>query len=277
MLDTPTQDRLLRRIGLAGAPPPDAAGLRTVHRAFVSHVPFETIAVQLGESAPLDPDALVDRVLRGGRGGYCFEVNTVLHALLESLGFSVERRQGIVGPRDGHAAGEPTSHLTLVVDTSDGPFIADGGLGEGAVDPLPLAEGPAGAEPLTWRLERDGDGWWVAQHAFGSMPGFRFGDAPATLADFAPHHERIATSPDSRFVQAFVVQQPYDDHIVTQRARTLSVAGPDRGEHRVVEDADAFAGVLEAEFGIDPAVLGPERLGRLWAKAAAQHEAHAGG
>src|SRR5664280_2032353 len=125
MLDDITRDRLLRRIGLTGRPAADAAGLRVVHRAFVSHVPYEDLAVQLGESEPLDPLALVQRVLRGGRGGYCFEANTVLQSLLEALGFAVERRQGIVGARDAHAAGAPTNHLALVVDTPDaGPFIA---------------------------------------------------------------------------------------------------------------------------------------------------------
>ena len=83
-------NRLLRRIGLTAVPSADAAGLRTVHRAFVSRVPYEDLAVQLGESGPLDPHALIQRVLGGGRGGYCFENNTVLHALLAALGFAVK-------------------------------------------------------------------------------------------------------------------------------------------------------------------------------------------
>ena len=46
------RDRLLRRIGIGAPPAPDVEGLGKVHRAFVSSVPYEALAVQLGESAP---------------------------------------------------------------------------------------------------------------------------------------------------------------------------------------------------------------------------------
>lgn len=253
------------------------AGLRTVHRAFVAHVPFEDLAVQLGESEPLDPRKLVERVLHGGRGGYCFEVNTVFLTLLESLGFAVERRQAIVGPRGARAAGEPTNHLALVVRTpNDERFVAEGGFGEGPVDPLPLAAGAVKAGAFTFRLERDGDGWWLAQHEHGSAPGFHFDDAPASLADFQPHHERLSTSAESGFVQTLLVQRPHADRIVTVRARTFFVDGPGRRDRRLLDDVDAFAATLRDTFGIDPAALGPDRLGRLWARAEAQHAAHQG-
>jgi N-hydroxyarylamine O-acetyltransferase len=274
-MDADTRDRLLERIGLDGAPAADVDGLRDVQRAFVSHVPFEDLAAQLGEAAPLDPDLLVARVLEGGRGGYCFEVNTVLLTLLEALGFEVERRQGIVGPRFLHGAGEPTNHLALVVRTSDGAqFIVEGGWGEGPLEPLPLAEGTHASGTFAFEVEREGEGWWVAQHEHGSSPGYRFGDAPATLADFAPYHEHQSTSPDSRFVQTLLVQQPFDDRIVALRAHTLSVDGPDVRERQVLESQDALAGALQERFGIDPDALGPERLGRLWARAEQQHAAH---
>lgn len=275
MLDAGTRDRLLRRIGLTEVPAADAEGLRTVHRAFASSVPYEDLAVQLGESEPLEARALVERVLHGGRGGYCFEANTVLQTLLETLGFAVERREGIVGMRDAHARGEPTNHMALVVDTPDaGPFIAEAGLGEGPLEPLPLTVGSAISGAFEFAIERDNDGWWVTNHAFGSFPGFRFADAPASLAAFQRHHARLSTSEDSGFVQTLVVQRPFDDRIVTLRARTLFVDGPVHAVRRVLDDAGVFAGVLRDRFGIEPDVLGPGRLSRLWDKAVRQHEAH---
>jgi N-hydroxyarylamine O-acetyltransferase len=275
MLDPHTRDRLLARIGHTEVPTPDLAGLRAVQRAFVSSVPFEDLAVQLGESEPLDPESLVRRVLRGGRGGYCFEVNTVLLTLLESLGFAVERRQAIVGARDARALDEPTNHLALVVHTPDaGPFITEGGWGEGPVDPLALKPGRAAAGAFEFEIERNGDGWWVGQHRFGSSPGFGFEDRPATLGEFQPHHLRLSTAPDSGFVRTLVVQQPFENRIVTLRARTFFVDGPGTRERRLLADADALAVTLRDAFGIDPDALGPDRLARLWAKASEQHAAH---
>ncbi len=273
-LDPATRDRLLRRIGLTEPPDPDADGLRLAVRAFVESVPFEDLAVQLGESRPLDPPALIERVVAGRRGGYCFEVNTVLLTLLESLGFEVERREAIVGERSAFADGKPTNHLALVVHTPDGPFIAEAGWGEGPVEPLPVAAGRHVAGAFEFTLERDGDGWWLGQHEYGSSPGYRFGDRPATLDDFAPHHERLSTSPESGFVQTLLVQQPHADRIVSLRARTRFVDGPGRREREVLADADEFEAMLADEFGIDVGVLGRDRLERLWARAVVQHDEH---
>jgi N-hydroxyarylamine O-acetyltransferase len=280
MPDAATIDELLRRIGLAERPAPDAEGLRAVHRAFLSSLAYDGLTAQLGEHAPLDPDALVERTLATGRGGYCFEINTILVTLLDALGFQVQRRHGIVGERTAFAAGEPTNHLALVTTTAGGEsYICDAGWGEGPLDPLPLRPGEArGPGPLSWTVEREAGGraWWVGQHAWGSTPGFRFGEAAQPLSSFAPHHERIAMAPDSHFVQTLVVQRPFDDHIVTLRARTLSRKGPGRDERTVLSDEDALAATLRDVFAIDPEALGAGRLARLWRQACAQHEAFVG-
>jgi N-hydroxyarylamine O-acetyltransferase len=260
-------ERLLQRIGLAGLPAPDLEGLRALHRAYVAEVPYEALAVQLGESLPLDADELVGRV-GGGRGGYCFEVNTVLHALLVAAGFEVERRQAKVG------GSELTNHMALVVSLDGHDHLADAGLGDGPLDPVPLVDGAVTAGPLRWRVERIDGGWRLHQHTWGTAGSFDFADEPAMLEDFQEHHRRLSREPDSAFVRTLVVQRPYDDRVVTLRSRTLFVDGPGHRERTVLPDAAAFARTLRAEFGIDPAVLGEARLERLWALAAAQHEEH---
>jgi N-hydroxyarylamine O-acetyltransferase len=267
-----TRERLLSRIGLSTVPTATEDGLRVVHRAFVSQVPYEDLAVQLGEYRPLDLDGLVVRMLEGGRGGYCFEANTVLRALLEALGFVVERHEGIVDSRDARSRGELTNHMALVAHVPGGrAFIAEAGLGEGPLDPLPLAEGSATSGAFEYTIERHDGGWWVQQHPYGSFPGFWFSDVVAALSDFEPHHHRLSNSPDSSFVKTLVVQRPFDDHIRTLRARTLFHDGPAIRERRVLEDMSAFAHTLEADFGIDPSTLGARRLGRLWCQAEDQH------
>jgi N-hydroxyarylamine O-acetyltransferase len=273
--DVATLHALLSHIGIREQPDADAAGLRVIHRAFLTHIAYDGITAQLGEHAPMDPDALIERTLRTGRGGYCFEINTILLTLLEALGFRMERRQGIVGPRDAFAQGLPTNHLALVATVRTGEaYICDAGWGEGPLDPIPLTAGTVGAGPLTWMVApEDGGAWWVGQHAWGSTPGFRFGATPEPLDAFAPHHERLASSPASSFAATLVVQQPADDHIVTLRARTLSRKGPGRDERTILPDEQALATTLREAFSIDPDALGPGRVARLWRQACAQHEA----
>ncbi|HEY6761620.1 MAG TPA: arylamine N-acetyltransferase [Baekduia sp.] len=270
-------DDLLTHIGLDHRPDTDAAGLRRVHRAFLETVSYDGITAQLGEHRPLDPEALVERMLSTGRGGYCFEINTILLTLLRGVGFAVQRREALVGERGAHAGGAPTNHLALVATAAGGErFLCDAGWGEGPLEPVPLIAGAHVRGPFTWLLEREpgDDAWWLAQHPWGSTPGFRFGDAPVPLATFAPHHERMAASPDSSFVQTLVVQRPHADHITTLRARTLSRKGPGVDERTVLETEDDLAATLKDVFGIDPEALGAARVARLWANAGAQHEAY---
>jgi N-hydroxyarylamine O-acetyltransferase len=255
---------LLRHIGLDAAPAADPEGLLTVHRAYLERVPYEDLAVQLGETGPLDEAALAARIV-SGRGGYCFELNTVLAALLRGLGFSVGYHEGVVGGEG------PTNHMVLVVDLDGERWIADAGLGEGFIDPLPLREGRHhGPGRLSWTLEReDGGTWWVGQHEWGSVSGFRVQEARVERAAFEPHHRRLATDPESPFVRTLVVQRPTDDRIVTLRSRTFSETGPEVDAKRVV-DREEFAALLHDAFGIR---LDGGRRERLWTLATAQHEA----
>jgi N-hydroxyarylamine O-acetyltransferase len=258
-------DALLTRIGLSAMPAADAEGLRTLHRAYVARVPYEDIAVQLGETRPLDEAGLIARVCADGRGGYCFEINTVLAALLRGCGFTVTHHQAVVGGEG------PTNHMALLVELDGERWLADAGLGEGFVEPLPFRQGVTRLDPFTYSLAReDGGTWWMGQHEWSTFSGFRMTEEPSSLADFDVHHERLGNDPESSFVQTLVVQSPRQDRIVTLRARTVSVVGPAVSEKWVVSDRGEFTGVLRETFGI---TLAGDRLSRLWAQAEAQHEA----
>lgn len=270
----PDLERLLDRIGIDTPPPADLGGLRAVHRAYLDRVPYETLTIHLGESAPLDLDGLEARLLDGGRGGYCFELNGLLGWLLEELGFTVERREARVGPKD--ADEDPTNHLALVVGLPGEPgrWLADAGLGEGWVEPLALLPGvQVGAGRLGWTLERLPRGWWIAHHPWGGFPGITVHEDPVGLDAFAPHHARLSCDPASPFQRALVVQRVDDHAITTLRARTLTRRGPDVDERRVLADCSDLAATLRAAFGIEPGALGEERLGRLWRRVCDQHAA----
>src|SRR5690242_550778 len=83
-------DAYLRRIGFAGRAHADLPTLREVQRLHAMAIPFENLSAFVGEAVPLDVEALEAKLVRGGRGGWCFEHNLLLRHALEALGFEVQ-------------------------------------------------------------------------------------------------------------------------------------------------------------------------------------------
>ena len=63
----------------------DTERLIRLHRAYATHVPFENLDVYNGRDVSLKTDDLFDKIVTRRRGGYCFELNGLLHALLRAL------------------------------------------------------------------------------------------------------------------------------------------------------------------------------------------------
>ncbi|WP_114946847.1 arylamine N-acetyltransferase family protein [Microvirga calopogonii] len=152
-------DAYFRRIGFAGPARADAATLNALHRLHVRAIPFENIDALMGLPVTLDQSALQEKLVRGRRGGYCFEQNTLFAAALRTVGFAVSGLAACV-----RRAGSPDrplrrlSHMLLRVDLSDGPWVADVGFGSNLLDaPLRFAcgveqETPAGRYVLREHL-----------------------------------------------------------------------------------------------------------------------------
>src|SRR3954447_13867342 len=113
----------LDRVGFTGAPRPDLATLWALHRGHAFAVTYENFDVQLGRPLTTDPAAAFDKIVRRGRGGWCYEQNGLLAAVLDEIGFKVTRLAGGVHRevRGDEAVG---NHLVLLVDIDGAPWIA---------------------------------------------------------------------------------------------------------------------------------------------------------
>jgi hypothetical protein len=88
-MDGPELDAYLARIGAARPARADATALRELQLRHLRTVPFENLSIHLGEPIVLEPGALLDKLLRRRRGGFCYELNGAFSDLLSSLGFGV--------------------------------------------------------------------------------------------------------------------------------------------------------------------------------------------
>ncbi|MDA3648965.1 arylamine N-acetyltransferase [Saccharopolyspora indica] len=193
----------LERIGHPAVPGPSAAALRSLHEAHVQTIPFENIDVLLGQGPGIELATIYDKLVRRRRGGYCFEHGLLFAAVLEKLGFDVERRMARVEP-DGSGY---RTHMVLRVRVEGADYLADVGFGAGVLSPMPFEDGAVVDQagwphrlvrngPL-WNLEKAGADGWEVLHASDELP--------QRFTDYEVANHYVATHPHSPFVAKPVV------------------------------------------------------------------------
>jgi N-hydroxyarylamine O-acetyltransferase len=232
-------DAYLARIGAARPTRADAAALRELQLRHLLAVPFENLSIHLGEPIVLEPAALLDKLVRRRRGGFCYELNGAFADLLSTLGFGVTLLAARVFGEDG--PGPPFDHLALRVDVGgDGPWLADVGFGRHSSYPLRLGSRDEQADPGgTFRIAETTDG--DLDVIRDGQPQYRLEPRPRSLADFEPTCWWQQTSPRSHFTRSLVCSLLTGDGRVTLSDRTLIRTAGDRREERTLTgDAEAL-------------------------------------
>lgn len=244
----------LARIGIAGPLAPDRATLARIVAAHTATIPFEGIDGLLGKPVVLDHDVLVAKLVHGGRGGFCFEHNRLLRAMLEQIGFDVTSLGARVLWNAAPDAATSLTHMLLRVDLPQGPVIVDAGFGgntlTGVLDLVADREQATPHEPF--RLTRDGD-YWVQAVAIGGewRPTYRFTLEPQHRTDQELGSWYMSTSPKSHFVFGLTCALALPDRRLS--LRNFDFAIHHRGgetERRQLADAAAVCDVVETQIGI---------------------------
>src|SRR5690349_4449816 len=202
-------DSYRARIGYDGPLAPKAEVLRALHFAHATHIPFENLDVLLRQPIRLDEESLWAKLVRGRRGGYCFEHNAVFAAVLEASGFRVRRLAARV--RYGTSGVRPRLHMLLLVEAEGEPWLADVGFGgDGLVQPIPFRtdrEAPQfawkyrlAAESPNYVLQSWKPEGWIDLYAFGLEEHYPI--------DFEVGNYYTSTHPESYFRKRLTAQFP---------------------------------------------------------------------
>jgi len=249
----------LDRLGLDPVPV-TADGLRDLQVAQLRALPFESIDPYLGRIPAVETNALFDKIVHGGRGGYCFELNALLHAALEALGFDTRRRLARV--RKGGPEGGPRSHLMMQVHLPEGVFLADAGYGgPGALVPLRLDTAEEQAAPngsyRLWHDARSGEQVVDKRTAEGWFPLYGFDQAYVGAADIGAANYVCATWEVMPFRQNLMLAGFDRDTRIGVFNRAVSREGPEGVEKSEIEDFQGLARLVIEELGlrVDAATL----------------------
>lgn len=268
-------DAYCARIGYHGGREPSLATLREIQWRHISSIPFENLASLAGDPVPLDLAALQAKMVRGRRGGYCFEHNLLYAAALQRLGYVVTGLAARVLWKAPPDRTGPRTHMLLKVDLPEGTFISDTGFGGASLPgPLELVAGHAQATPIEpYRLLQRGDHFHLeVQLRDAWQPVYSFDLQPQQAVDYEVANWFVAAHPTSRFTQVLMVALPAGQRRQSLFNDELKLHDPDgRSESRRFTSIAELRATLAGLFGIEvPAGARYDAaLGRILARPAA--------
>ncbi len=249
----------LARIGHHGPALPELATLQALHVLHPAAIPFENLDPLLGLPVPLDLSSLQGKMVRGGRGGYCFEHNTLFKAVLEAIGFTVTgliaRARWIVTP---DAPPTPRTHMMLCVELDGERWLCDVGFG-----------GHLAAAPIRLRLGVEQETPWniVRLVPVGDLIGletrlptgwkecYRFSIEPIFAIDYELANWFTAAHPASRFRSSLVAERlTAQTRFTIGNRRYIQRHRDGRVEEIELQSADMLAEALTAGLGLPNSV-----------------------
>ncbi|XP_077540991.1 arylamine N-acetyltransferase-like [Haemaphysalis longicornis] len=261
-----TQD-YLSHLGIPEALEPTKANLDALISVHLERVTFENLDNLLDRPASVEAEAVLNKLLRLGRGGCCYELNTIFGRLLLALGYHLQLRTArfrLNVPDNCPTKMTWPGHIVLFVrcaDDNHDRFIVDVGVGAVGIYRA-LSENGEG-EPF--RVRRLGDPELPGTLEI-SIPSKRQGGSGWKVlytvdpclrhwVDFAPLYWFSATYPKSQMRYKLIVARMLKDgswlRLVNDRLSSWSRDG--RGEDlNTLCDEHEILDVLQRDFGLRP-------------------------
>ena len=246
----------LDRLGIDQRPPVGLETLDVITKSHLAAFPFENFSVLAGEVPPLELDALTDKLITRRRGGYCFELNSLLLAGLRTLGFDARMRMARV--MWNRSIPGPRTHCVVIVNAEGAEYLVDVGFGG------PGPNCPLGLDLPVSNTARQGSYRHEDRQGLGKVLCLQTGaerwsdlychqDEVTTDGDLEAGNWLAATLPGSLFRTTLVVARQIGDVRRTLNGLALKeVRGGRTARTRNLEDPDAVLACLDEEFGIAP-------------------------
>jgi N-hydroxyarylamine O-acetyltransferase len=237
------------RIGYRGDAKADIATVTGMMRCQLFSVPFENLDVQAGKIISLEPEEIVDKIIRRKRGGYCFEVNGLFAMALQALGIPY---QFVAARPMIYPVRKPRTHMAIVVKTDGEEWLCDLGFGSyGIRAPLRLNLLDAEIEQDfdTFKLSKTNEREFLLQALVEGKwaDQFAFDLSPQEWIDFAPANYFSSTHPDAIFVQKLLVILFNSKGRETLFGDTLKIVTEGRVDKQTIRPEDT-ASILSSRF-----------------------------
>lgn len=247
-------EAFLARIGLADTPIAHTKEfLGLVQTACVLTIPYENLDILRGKPISLATEDIYRKIVTEHRGGYCFELNALLHHMLAEMGFDVRSR--FARYLRGESKIPFRRHRIVTVTMEDGAeYMVDIGVGQIAPRlPLKLVEGEVQEQNgETYRLTRDAELGWVLWdlHKGQWRQYVSFTTEMQVEEDFIPASFWCEKHPDSPFNKDNMIAIKTPDGRRTVDGNVYKEFVGETCTHEETMDAARTAQVLDTVFGL---------------------------
>ena len=255
-------DEYFRRVSYDGSAEPTLDTLAALVAAHNRTIPFENLDPLMGIPViDLSADALVDKLVRHRRGGYCFEQNGVMAEVLSQLGFGVDILGGrVVWMSESDALPAQTHQaLAVTVPGETGRYLVDVGFGGQTLSsPIRLElDTVQQTRHEPYRIREHGDGLVLESEIRDKWePLYLFSPRPFPMIDRQVGSWYVSTYPGSHFVSGLTAALITDDARWNLRGRNLAIHGKGGSERIRFDTAAQVVEALTERFGIDLTGLG---------------------
>ncbi len=244
----------------------------TLHALHVRHtrsIPFESLSPFTGMEVSLGIDSLMDKFIKQGRGGYCYEHNSLFQYILQNMGFTVQGLAARVRLNVPDNVVTPRSHMLLLIEVEGEKFIADTGFGGLTLTaPIRLVADIVQDTPHgPYRLLRKGAEFCLQTRAKDEWRDLYIFDlVPQYPQDYEVFNWYTSSHPTSLFVNELIAARPVETGRHALLNGQYSFYYLDGGvEKRLLNSIDEIKEVLENEFRIATSTI-PGLDSRLAAK-----------
>ena len=246
-------NRFLERIGMEGAQVSHTlAFLARLQEQFVLTVPYENIDILEGKPISLSSDDIYEKIVQNGRGGYCFELNALLHLMLAEMGFTV--RSAFARYLRGETAIPFRRHRIVIVTLDGKDYMMDVGVGQVAPRfPLLLETGIEQAQNgELYRFDADASLGFVLSdlHKGAWRQYISFTDERQYEVDFLPASFWCEKHADSPFNGKLMLAIKTKTGRKTVDGDVYKIFEGDECVHEEVLDVPRLTDVMASEFGL---------------------------
>jgi N-hydroxyarylamine O-acetyltransferase len=248
-------DAYFRRIGYTGERTPTLSTLRAIHALHPQAIPFENLNPLLRRPVNLDIASIQQKLVQGGRGGYCFEHNLLLKHALEALGFNVKGLAARVVWNMPEDVITPRGHMLLLVEVNSRPFIADVGFGGSTLTaPLLLEPNTVQETPHEpFRLIKEGVIYTLQINIKDTWKSlYRFDLQEQFLPDYEVSSWYLSTHPNSHFMTSLKVGRVTPDRRYALANNEFAIHYlHGNTERHTLASVSALRSTLENIFGLN--------------------------